>query len=199
MQGDTHTSHASPPHHLVAVAASLKSSLLPCEMPTEIKIMQVVVTALFDRPVVIGTPDICAQALYVLRYVRLDLAIAKEGEPVAVSVPDVVIFESRILDSFEEMDCLESTVSKQRCESRAASVTYTSRPEVDSVLDLAVLEPTTAFLLEDCRVVELVEVCVDVVQCLLLDVQRPDVLMLDLLHGLHCVLNRRLNGGQQSA
>jgi hypothetical protein len=42
-------------------------------------------------------------------------------------------------------------------------VTYAAGPKVDSVLLLAVLEPTSTLLLEYCRSVELVKVSVDIV------------------------------------
>lgn len=77
---------------------------------------------------------------------------------------------------------------------RKRGFTYAARPQVDAVLDLAVLEPTSAVLLEDGGLVELVEVSVDVVEGVLLDVDGADVLVLDFLHHLDRVLDGRLNG-----
>lgn len=76
-------------------------------------------------------------------------------------------------------------------------MTYATRPQVNAVLDLAILEPTAAILLEDGALVVLVEVSVDVVECVLLDVERADVLVLDLLHHLDGVLDGRLDRWQQ--
>ena len=77
--------------------------------------------------------------------------------------------------------------------------THTSRPEIDPILDLAVLEPTSTFLLEHCRLVELIKVSVDIIDGLLLHADRLDVLMLNLLHHLNRVLDGRLDGRKQGS
>jgi hypothetical protein len=49
-------------------------------------------------PVIVVSPHVRAQPLPVVGQVGLDLSIAKEGEPVAEPILDVVIFISRFLD-----------------------------------------------------------------------------------------------------
>jgi hypothetical protein len=74
--------------------------------------------------------------------------------------------------------------------------TYRARPEVDSVLALAILEPTSAFFLPDGGLMELVEVAVDIVESVLLDGNRLDTICLDLSNHLDGILHRGLDGRQ---
>lgn len=77
--------------------------------------------------------------------------------------------------------------------------TYRSRPEINPVLDLPVFEPGTAFLLPNGRLVELVEMGVDIIECFLLDVEGFDGLRLDLAHHLDGVFDARFNGGEEGS
>lgn len=79
------------------------------------------------------------------------------------------------------------------------SGTYGARPQIDSVLDLAVLEPGPTLLLPDSRLVEGVKVRIDLVERILLDRHGLDTLCLHLLHALDAILNRSLDRRQQSA
>lgn len=56
--------------------------------------------------------DVGAKALDVACRVGLDLAVSEEGEPVTVSISDVVVFESGFLDRLEEVDCLRLGASR---------------------------------------------------------------------------------------
>ena len=87
---------------------------------------------------------------------------------------------------------------RARCD-EGCSGTYGTGPQVDPVLLLAVLEPTAALFLPDGGLVELVEVLVDLVEGLLRDGDRSDVVVLDLLHHLDRVLDGRLDRGQECA
>ena len=73
--------------------------------------------------------------------------------------------------------------------------TYATWPEINTLLLLAILEPTAARFLENSGLVELIKVCVDVVEGVLLDVNGPNLLVLDLLHHLDGVLDGRLDRG----
>lgn len=72
-------------------------------------------------------------------------------------------------------------------------------PQVNSVLHFAVFEPGSALLLPDGVLVELIKVCIYVVQGFLLDFDGLDTLRGDLFHHLHSVLNRRFYRWQERA
>lgn len=83
------------------------------------------------------------------------------------------------------------------CGEGACSGTYRTWPQIDPVLLLAVLEPTTALFLPDGGLVELVEMCVYIVERVLRHGDGADVVVLDLLHHLDRVFDSRLYGGEQ--
>lgn len=136
----------------------------------------------------IRVPDVRAQTQYVLRGSRLHVTVAQERESVLVAVCVVIVFPSRCLDRFEEMDrlCKEasqhgigsnagfsakglpSVLSSDRTKAHSCSavrtgMTYRARPQVNPVLGIAILEPTAAFFLPHCRLVILIKVSVDFV------------------------------------
>lgn len=117
---------------------------------------------LLDVPIVIVVPNVRAQPQHISGSRRLDLSIAKEREPILVSIPDVVIFVTRLFDRLEEMDCLMDVVSFILV-SVGRLKTYRAGPQVDTVLGFAVLEPTTALVAEDGALVELIEMGVDLI------------------------------------
>jgi hypothetical protein len=67
--------------------------------------------ALINRPLMITIPHIRRQPMIILPRMRLDLSIAQKCESVVVSVADIVVFESRIFDRFQEMNRLVSVIS----------------------------------------------------------------------------------------
>jgi hypothetical protein len=150
----------------------------------------------------IAVPHVRRQPLIFAFDMRLHLAVPEEREAVLVSVADVVVFEAGVFDRLEEMDRLRKTplVNERRCTSaESGGGTYRARPEVDSVLDLPVLEPGAARLLPDRGLVELVEVCVDVVERFLLHVEGAHGFGLDLLHTLDCVFDTGFDRGEEGS
>lgn len=127
----------------------------------------------------VAVADICGQPQCILLHPSLDRPIAQKSKPVPVAILDIIVLKPWILDSFQEVDCR-------------------SWPEIDAVLDLAILEPRATLFLEHCILVEFVKVLVDVVEGLLPDRHGLDCLGLHLLHAFDAVFNCRLDRGQQS-
>ena len=75
--------------------------------------------------------------------------------------------------------------------------TYRAWPEVNTIFDLPILEPTSAFFLPDRGLVEFVKVRVNIVDGFLLDRHAFDAFMLHLLHYFDRVFNRRLYAWEQ--
>jgi hypothetical protein len=157
---------------------------------------------LFHGPFMVEGPYIWRQTEHILTRSCLNIPIPEEGEPVLVSIADIVVFESWLLDRFEEVYRLytaSALANVARLEWELRGSTYRSRPQVDPILDFSVLEPTPTFLLPNGIRVESIKMCVDVIEGLLFDLERFDAFGLDLLDHFHGVFNRCFNGGQEGA
>lgn len=61
---------------------------------------------LLDLPFVVGVPHIGAQTQHISRCRGLHVTVTQKGEPVLVSVLNIVVFEARVFDRLEEVDRL---------------------------------------------------------------------------------------------
>ncbi len=113
------------------------------------------------RSLVSGIPDISAQTQHVPRGSGLDISITQKSETVL----------------YTGSECCSPRIAAPWSSSENGA----PRPEIDSTLDLAILEPAATLFLQDSMLMELVEVRVDVIESLLLHLDCGDPLRLDLL------------------
>lgn len=130
----------------------------------------------------------------------LDATITQERIPVLVPVGDIIVLDPGIFDGLQEMNGLFHASQQQRYRGGQPSLlstrTYRTWPEVNPVLDLPVLEPTSAFFLPHRCLVEFIKVRVNLVDGFLLDGHAFNAFVLHFLHHFDRVFDGRLYAGE---
>jgi len=122
----------------------------------------------------VAGPHIPTQAVDILCHCSLDVSVTQKRKAILVPVVVVIVLPSRVLDGLQK-------------------VYGAAWPQVYPILDLSVLEPRTAFFLPDSVLMELVKMCIHVIQCSLLHGHGLDLLVLHLAHALDAVFDGVLN------